>query len=60
MIDYKSTLSDKQQKEIKQLNKDQAILKAVSDAQIDLAGLQPLEVYKVILERINNTEQLID
>lgn len=60
MVDYRSTISNEKEKEIAQLTNDQAILKAVDDARIELDGLTPLEVYKTILDRINKSEYVID
>lgn len=60
MNKYQTKQSKKNDEEIKKLSTDQAILKAVDDAKIDLQGLSPVEVYNLVLDRINNSEYTLD
>lgn len=60
MKQYETTRTKKLNEAVNQLSPEQAILKAVADARIDLQGLEPLDVYKTVMDRINKSELIID
>lgn len=60
MNEYQTPQTKKLDAELKKLTTEQAILKAVADARIDLEELTPDQVYKMVLDRINKSEFVID
>src|SRR5690625_247782 len=60
MPEYQTPKTQKLREELEQLTNVQAILKAVADARIDQVGIKPEEIYKLVLDRINKSEFVID
>lgn len=59
MREYQTAHTQKQKEELKKLTMEEATLKAIADAPIDLEGMKPEEAYKAILERIERSSGIL-